>query len=78
VRVLQRLVLLSVGLVLAASADIIRPSLSWLTVAGISPWGLARSLEGGRDPAGFARLRAAVGEAGPGWPSWDVPGSSRN
>ena len=64
VHVLKRLDLLSVGLVLAASADIIRPSLSWLAVSGISPWGLARTLEAGRDPAGFARLRAAVGEAG--------------
>ena len=64
VHVLKRLDLLSVGLALAASADIIRPSLSWLAVSGISPWALARTLEGGRDPAGIARLRAAVGEAG--------------
>ena len=64
VHVLKRLDLLSVGLVLAASADIIRPSLSWLAVSGISPWGLARTLEAGRDPAGFARLRAAADEAG--------------
>ena len=33
-------------------------------MSGISPWALARALEAGRDPAGFARLRAAVGEAG--------------
>ena len=64
VHVLKRLDLLSVGLVLAASADIIRPSLSWLAVSGISPWGLARTLEACCDPAGFARLRAAADEAG--------------
>ena len=60
----QRLDLLSVGLILAASADIIRPSLSWLAAPGVSPWALARTLEHGRDPAGFTRLRAAVGETG--------------
>jgi len=64
VHVGQRLDLLSVGLILAASADIIRPSPSWLAAPGVSPWALARTLEHGRDPAGFARLRAAVGEAG--------------
>jgi hypothetical protein len=64
VHVGRRLDLLSVGLILAASADIIRPSLSWLAAPGVSPWALARTLEHGRDPAGFARLRAAVGEAG--------------
>ena len=64
VHVLKRLDQLSVGLALVASADIIRPSLSWLTASGTSPWALARTLEGSRDPAGFARLRAAAAEAG--------------
>jgi hypothetical protein len=63
-RVQQRLDLLSVGMILAISADIIRPSIGWLAASGVSPWALARTLEHGRDPAGFARLRAAVGGAG--------------
>jgi integrase-like protein len=63
-RVQQRLDLLSVGMILMISADIIRPSLGWLAASGVSPWALARTLEHGRDPAGFARLRAAVGSAG--------------
>src|SRR5204862_2542795 len=60
----QRMHLLSVGMIVAISADIIRPSLVWLAASGVSPWALARTLEHGRDPAGFARLRSAVGEAG--------------
>ena len=58
VHVLKRLDLLSVGLVLAASADIIRPSLSWLAVSGISPWALARTLEARPRPG---RVRPAAG-----------------
>jgi hypothetical protein len=64
VRMRQRLDLLSIGLILLICADIVRPSLSWLAASGVSPWALARNLERSRDPAGFARLRAAVGEAG--------------
>jgi hypothetical protein len=60
-RMRQRLDLLSVGMILAISADIVRPSLGWLAASGVSPWALARTLGHGRDPAGFARLRAAVG-----------------
>jgi hypothetical protein len=64
VHVGQRLDLLSVGLILAIAADAIRPSLGWLAAPGVSPWALARTLERSRDPAGFARLRAAVAQAG--------------
>jgi integrase len=60
VHVGQRLDLLSVGVILSISADVIRPTLSWLAAPGVSTWALARSLEHGRDPAGFARLREAV------------------
>jgi hypothetical protein len=64
VHVGQRLDLLSVGLILAMAADVIRPSLDWLAAPGVSTWALARTLEPGRDPAGFARLREAVSQAG--------------
>jgi len=64
VHVGQRLDLLSVGVILAISADVIRPSLQWLAAPGVSTWALARSLEHGRDPAGFARLREAVCQDG--------------
>jgi integrase len=64
VHVGQRLDLLSVGLILAMAADIIRPSLNWLAAPGVSAWALARTLESSRDPAGFARLRETVRQAG--------------
>ncbi len=60
IRVGQRLDLLSIGLILAACADIIRPSLGWLAASGVSPWALARNLELSRDPAGFSRLRTVA------------------
>jgi hypothetical protein len=41
------------------SADIVRPSLSWLVVKPTGPGSLVRYLEQARDPDGFARLRAA-------------------
>ncbi len=55
----DRLDLLSIGLMLAVCADIVRPSVAWLAAPGISTWALARNLERSRDPAGFTRLRAA-------------------
>ena len=64
VHVRQRLDLLSIGLILAICADIIRPSLDWLAASGVSSWALARNLERSRDPGGFARLRSAVGDSG--------------
>jgi hypothetical protein len=63
VHVGQRLDLLSVGLILAMAADIIRPSLSWLAAPGVSTWALARTLQRVRDPARFARLREAISHA---------------
>jgi integrase len=65
VHVGQRLELLSIGVILAICADIIRPSPGWLAASGVSSWALARNLERSRDPAGFARLRAAVSDTGP-------------
>ena len=58
----QRLELLSIGLILAICADIVRPSLDWLAASGISSWALARNLERSRDPNGFGLLLAAAGE----------------
>ena len=46
----------TIGLILAICADIVRPGLRWLTASGISPWALARNLERTRDQAGLARL----------------------
>ena len=60
----QRLDLLSIGLILAICADVIRPSLDWLAASGVSSWALARNLERSRDPGGFARLRAVLGDSG--------------
>jgi hypothetical protein len=51
---------LSIGLILAVCADIVRPGLPWLTASGVSPGALARSLERTRDRAGLSRLRKAV------------------
>ena len=51
---------LSIGLILAVCADIVRPGLRWLTASGVSAGALARNLERTRDQAGLARLRAAL------------------
>jgi len=51
---------LSIGLILAVCADIVRPSLPWLTASGVSPGALARNLERTRDQAGLSRLRKAI------------------
>jgi Phage integrase family len=63
VRTGERMILLSIGMILAICADIVRPSLAWLAASGVSSWALARNLERARDPGGFARLRAAVDDA---------------
>jgi site-specific recombinase XerD len=60
ITVRQRLDLLSIGLILAVCADIIRPSVGWLAASSVSPWALARNLEHGRDPGGFTRLRTVA------------------
>jgi hypothetical protein len=39
-------------------ADLIRPSLAWLSVAAFGAGSLARTMAAMRDPAGFAELRA--------------------
>ena len=51
---------LSIGLILAICADIVRPGLPWLTASGVSPGALARNLERTRDHAGLSRLRKAI------------------
>jgi hypothetical protein len=56
---------LSIGLILAVCADIIRPGLPWLAASGVSAGALARNLERARDQAGLARLRKALGSSGP-------------
>jgi len=55
----QRLDLLSIGVILAVCADIIRPSPGWLAAPGVSTWALARNLQMSRDPCGFAALQAS-------------------
>jgi hypothetical protein len=59
----QRMDLLSISLIIMICADIVRPSLQWLTASGVSPWALARNLERTRDQAGLGRLRAALGDS---------------
>jgi hypothetical protein len=54
---------LGIGLRMAISADIIRPSLRWLAAAKGSKSALAVSLAQSRDPAGFAHLRALCEES---------------
>ena len=49
---------LSIGLRVAVSADLIRPSLRWLVAAKGSKNALASNLAQARDAAGFARLQA--------------------
>ena len=53
-----RLDALASALLVAISADLIRPSLGWLVVKPTGPGSLLRHLTRGRDPEGFARLRA--------------------
>ena len=53
-----RLAELSTGLMVAVSADVIRPSLSWLVAGKGSKSALASSLAISRDAGGFAQLRA--------------------
>ena len=49
---------LSPALLSAISADVVRPSLSWLAARATGPGGLVRHMARARDPGGFARLRA--------------------
>jgi integrase len=56
----DRMILLSIGVILAICADLFRPSLRWLAASGVSAGALARNLERARDRAGFARLRETV------------------
>lgn len=53
---------LSIGLILAVCADIVRPGLPWLTASGVSPGALARNLERTRDHDGLCGLRKAIGD----------------
>ena len=55
---------LGIGLRMAISADIIRPSLRWLVAAKGSKSALAGSLARARDAAGFAHLRRLCEESG--------------
>ena len=54
---------LGVGLRMAVSADIIRPSLRWLVAAKGSKSALAASFARARDTEGFAHLRALCEES---------------
>ena len=54
---------LSIGLRMAVSADLIRPSLRWLVAAKGSKSALAASLARARDTEGFAHLRALCEES---------------
>ena len=56
----DRMIVLSMGVILAICADLFRPSLRWLAASGVSPGALARNLERSRDRAGFTRLRETV------------------
>lgn len=49
---------LSAALVMTISADIIRPSLTWLVSGATGRGALVRNMARSRDPAGFATLRA--------------------
>ena len=53
-----RLSALSGALVVAIGADLIRPSMPWLVSGATGKGLLVRAMTRGRDPAGFARLRA--------------------
>lgn len=50
--------LMAVGLRVAISAEVIRPSLRWLVSGATGRGALVRILAASRDPEGFARLRA--------------------
>lgn len=53
------------ALPVAVSADLVRPSLSWLVSGGPARGGLlVRAMAACRDSAGFARLQSAEGQAG--------------
>ena len=53
------------ALPVAISADLVRPSLSWLANGGPARGGLlVRTLAASRDPDGFARIQSREGEAG--------------
>jgi hypothetical protein len=54
---------LGIGLRMAVSADLIRPSLRWLVAAKGSKSALAGHLARARDAEGFAHLRALCGES---------------
>jgi integrase len=49
---------LASALLMAISADLVRPALGWLVAKATGPGGLVRHLASTRDSVGFARLRA--------------------
>jgi hypothetical protein len=49
---------LAIALRIAISADLVRPSLSWLLSGAMGRGALVRVLAASRDPEGFVRLRA--------------------
>jgi len=49
---------LASALLIAISADLVRPTLGWLVAGATGPGSLVRHLARSRDPDGFARLRA--------------------
>jgi hypothetical protein len=53
-----RLEALASALLVAISADLVRPALGWLVAKPTGPGGLVRHLSCARDPDGFARLQA--------------------
>jgi site-specific recombinase XerD len=55
---------LSAGLTVAIGADVLRPSLSWLTAHKGSKASLVKVMAAGRDVEGFAQLRSCCGQAG--------------
>jgi hypothetical protein len=56
---------LTEALPVAISADILRPSLSWLVSGGLARGGLlVRTLAASRDPDGFAQIHARDGQVG--------------
>jgi hypothetical protein len=53
------------ALPVAVSADLVRPSLSWLVSGGPARGGLlVRTMAASRDPAGFARIQSCDGQVG--------------
>ena len=56
---------LSIGLILAVCADIVRPGLPWLAASGVSPGALARNLERTRDHAGLSGCGRPSATTGP-------------